>query len=174
MTSRGAAFVAMLAALPSERARLRAGLPELAGLFRDLIRAAVPPNPQFERERIIVQTHCPRELVFLLGSLSEGENEAALLLELVDSVTMAEPASPVGHMVDEAWYYLRTSIDTQWRLDEGEPSAAAALAYLFVVLTERLDGLQAGTGRAAVLSLREGPERAGLLRSLRDDFSYSP
>jgi hypothetical protein len=55
----------------------------------DVVRAAVPANPQFERERSIVQAHCPRELVLLLGFLNEGENEAELLLELIDSTAAA-------------------------------------------------------------------------------------
>ena len=38
---------------------------------------------------------------------------------------------------------LRTSIDAQWQLDDGEPSAPAALAYLFIVLAERLEDLRA-------------------------------
>jgi hypothetical protein len=143
MTGRAAALVATLAALRSESARLRAGLPELDALLR----AAVPANPQFERERIIVQARCPRELVFLLGYLNEGENEAALLLELIDSTAAAHPDEPVAHMVDEAWYYLRTSIDPQWQLDDSEPSAGAALGYLFAVLSRRLDQLREATPR---------------------------
>jgi hypothetical protein len=149
-------------------------LPELDALFRDLVRAAVPPNPQFERERIILQTRCPRELVFLLGLLSEGENEAALLLELIDSVNAAEPDAPVGHILDEAWYYLRTSIDAQWQLDDGEPSAAAALAYLFIVLAERLADLRAAARPAEAYRATAEPERAELLRSLREEFRFAP
>jgi anti-sigma factor RsiW len=174
MSGRAAAFLALLAALPSEAARLRAGVTELATLLRDLVRAAVPPNPQFERERIIAQARSPRELVFLLGLLSEGENEAALLLELIDSVIAAQPGEPIEHMLDEAWYYLRTSIDAHWQLDEGEPSAAAALAYLFVVLTERLDGLRAAAPEPGASGYGEDPERAVFLRELRDDFTSRP
>jgi hypothetical protein len=146
MTGRAAAFVATLAALRSESARLRAGLPELDALLRDVVRAAVPANPQFERERSIVQAHCPRELVLPLGFLNEGENEAELLLELIDSTAAAHPDEPVAHMIDEACY-LRTSIDPQWQLDDGEPSAGAALAYLFAVLDKRLDRLREATPR---------------------------
>lgn len=171
MTAGAAAFVGTLASLASEPERLRTGLPRLAALLRDLLRAALPANPQFERERIIAQAPNPRELVFLLGLLSEGENEAALLLDLVDSVNAAEPGAPVGHMIDEAWYYLRTSIDSQWQLDDGEPSAGAALAYLYAVLSERLDRLRAAPPSAAEAhNTSEEPDRVGLLRSLRDEF----
>jgi hypothetical protein len=166
MTGRAAAFVAMLAAQMSEAERLRTGLPKLNELFRDLVRAAVPPNPQFERERIIVHLPCPRELVFLLGLLSEGENEAALLLELI----AADAAAPIGQMLDEAWYYLRTSIDAAWQLDDGEPSAAAALADLFAVLSERLETLRDATHPAGASCPNEQPGRAELLRSLRADL----
>jgi len=170
MTGRAAAFLARLAAQTSEAARLRAGLPELDELFRDLVRAAAPPNPQFERERIIVRLPCPRELVFLLGLLSEGENEAALLLELIASVSAVDAAAPIEHMLDEAWYYLRTSIDAAWQLDDGEPSAAAALAYIFAVLCERLEALR---GAIPPAGAAEEPGRVALLRSLRADLRFA-
>lgn len=170
MTARSAGFVARITTLSDQRARLHAGLPELHELYRDCVRAAAPPNPQFERERIIAQAPNPRELVFLFGLLNEGENEAALLLELVDAVYTADPQAPVAHIADEAWYYLRTSIDAHWQHDAGEPSLAAALAYLFSVLDDRWDALSSRTP-----SLPEPDEtsvyaRTMLLRALRDDL----
>ncbi len=162
-------FAAQLAALPSPSARLQWGLPELDALYRELIRAAVPANPQFERERIIAQAPYPRELVFLLGLLSEGENEAALLLELIARANAAQPGEPLGHLLDEAWYYLRTSIDTGWQLDDGEPSASAALAYLAGVLSQRLERLRASIPPPA-LAARQESGQADLLRSLRAEF----
>ncbi len=173
MTSRAAAFTAMLAALPGEHERLRAGLPQLETLYRDLVRAAAPANPQFERERIIAQAGNPRELVFLFGLLSEGENEAALLLELVDAVLAAEPRSPVAHLADEAWYYLRTSIDADWQLDAGAPSLGAALAYLFAVLTRRLEQLRLAPPPVTLTASGE-PEAARLLCALRDELAAGP
>jgi hypothetical protein len=169
VTSRSAEFVTLLATLPSERARLNAGLPELQALYRDCIRRAAPPNPQFERERIIAQAPNPRELAFLFGLLNEGENEAALLLELVDSVHAADPRAPVEHIADEAWYYLRTSIDPEWQLDTAGPSLAAALAYLFIVLDQRRDAL-AALPVPAEPERDDAPARTGLLRSLRDEL----
>jgi hypothetical protein len=167
---RDAAFAMTLAALPTEGGRLRAGLPELHALYRDLLRAAAPPNPQFERERIIAQASNPRELVFLFGLLSEGENEAALLLDLTAAVLGAEPHAPVAHLADEAWYYLRTSIDVNWQLDEGAPSLGAALAYLFIVLSERLESRRRAPPPAPFAGSAEAG-RAALLRSLREQFA---
>ncbi len=143
------------------------GVAALDALYRDLIRAYAPPNPQYERERIIAQAHAPRELAFVLGLLSEGENEAALLLELTAAVLRDNPQTNVEHLVDEAWYYLRTSIDDRWQLDDGLPSAGAALTYLELILSERRDRLRAAE-REQPLAAREAPERAAQLRSLRD------
>ena len=170
MSGRAATFVAKIALLPAEHARLRAGVTELEALYRDLIRAAAPPNPQFERERIIAQAPHPRELVFVFGLTSEGENEAGLLLELIASVVAAEPGAPIAHIADEAWYYLRTSIDPEWQLDDGSPSLSAALAYLYSVLCERLERL-VQVPPAAPLGLADPRKNAALLRSLRDDFT---
>ena len=169
MNGRAADLLATLAALPDERARLRAGVPALNELFRDVVRAAAPPNPQYERERIIAQAPVPRELVFLFGLLSEGENETALLLELVNGMYAADPRAVGDHVADEAWYYLRTSIDAQWQLDTGAPNLTAALAYLEIVLCQRLDRLRAHP--PAPVDLEGEPASAALLRSLRDDFT---
>jgi hypothetical protein len=170
VTGRAAAFIERLGAPADEHARLRAGLPELHALYRDLVRAAAPPNRQYERERIIAQAADPRELVFLFGLLSEGENEAALLLDLIDTVAAADPQAQTDHILDEAWYYLRTSIDAGWQLDDGAPSAAAALAYLYSVLNDRLDDLRRSPPAPPPA---ESPPVGGeaLLRSLRSTFS---
>jgi len=168
VTPTAATVVADIAAHSNDADRLRAGLPRLHELFRDLIRAAVPPNPQFERERIIVDAANPRELVFLLGLLSEGENEAALVLELAAETTRAEPTAPIAHLIDEAWYYLRTSIDEGWQLDDGDPCAGAALAYLLVVLGERRDAALRRPPPVPVAVPASG--REALLKSLRERF----
>jgi hypothetical protein len=170
MIGSAAALRAKLAAPQPEIARVTAGIGCLHDLYRELIRAYAPPNPQFERERIIAQAANPRQFVFVLGLLSEGENEAALLLDLMCAVETAEPGSPIDHLVDEAWYYLRTSIDETWQLDDGPPSASAALVYLFSVLSERLTTLRS-LPPTAPLAAAQAPERTALLRSLRDEFS---
>ncbi len=169
MTERAAAFAATLAALPDERARLAAGLPQLDALYRDLVRAAAPPNPQFERERIIAGALNPRELAFVFGALNEGENETALLLGLVAERYAADPDAPVAHLADEAWYYVRTSIDSDWQLDAGAPSLIAALVYLYAVLCERLTELAQRPPAAPIAE--SGPNgHADLLQTLRERF----
>lgn len=170
MTRRATAFIALLGAQADERARLRAGLPELHELYRDIVRAAAPPNRQYERERIIAQAANPRELVFLFGLLSEGENETALLLDLIDTVAAADPQAVTDHILDEAWYYLRTSIDPAWQLDDAAPSGAAALAYLYSVLSDRLDDLRQSPP-APLRAQRPPVDAEALLRSLRSNLS---
>ena len=121
--------------------QLRSGCEALEGLYAELIRAYVPDNPQFEVDRIIGDLPVKREIVFVLGLFSEGENEAALLLALANDALTHDPWTDVAHLIDEAWYYLRTSIDPAWQLDDGVPSAPAALAYLIEILQQRRDQL---------------------------------
>jgi hypothetical protein len=163
-------FRAQIVALQPDIARVTAGIAGLYDLYRDLIRAYAPPNVQFERERIIAQASNPREIVFVLGLLSEGENEAALLLDLMCATAAADPGAPIEHLVDEAWYYLRTSIDETWQLDDGAPCAGAALVYLFGVLNERLAMLRA-LPPAVALAGRHTLGHAQLLRLLRAEFT---
>jgi hypothetical protein len=107
-----------------------------------------------------------RDLLYALGVLNEGENEAALIAGLLFERLAADPAAEVAHLVREAWYYLRTSIDPAWQFDDGAPSLPALLAYLDTVLAER-------TATARATPKRERPddvpaaERAALLRRLR-------
>jgi hypothetical protein len=151
-------------------AELCARIGELHAGYRDLLRAYAPPNPAYERERIIAQLANPRELIFVLGLLSEGENEAALLLDLICTVVAADPGAPTAHLADEAWYYLRTSIDPAWQLDPEPPSMSAALQYLLMILRERLARLRAEPAPSALADdVIDG--RAELLRALRADTS---
>jgi hypothetical protein len=125
-----------------EAAILAHGLARLEGIYADGIRAFLPRNPQFERERIIAELCNKREIAFACGLLNEGENEAALILELIARVRERDPAAPVGHMIDEMGYYLRTSIDPGWQLAERPPSATAAVAYLAAALDRRVSELR--------------------------------
>lgn len=168
MNGRSGALERLLLTEPDDYVRLHLGLRELRELYLDLVRAFVPPNPQFERERIIASLPQPREVCFVFGLLSEGENEAALLLELVDAERRADPEAPVDHLEDEAWYYLRTSIDTAWQLDDDPPSALAALVYLHIVLAERLEELRASSRPS--LAAEGDAERRPLLEALRASF----
>ncbi|MGH7757403.1 MAG: hypothetical protein ACREM8_14120 [Vulcanimicrobiaceae bacterium] len=148
---------------------IRAGIAELETLYADLIRAYVPPNPQFEVERIITALPNRREIVFMLGLLNEGENEAALLLDLVDRTLTADPNAVTAHILDEAWYYLRTSIDPQWQPDDRPASARAAILYLLAILRERRDRL--GRLPARPLLANADPGHRALLEGLRADLN---
>lgn len=164
-------LVAFLGEEPELARQLQIGCGALEMLYTDLIRAYVPQNPQFEVERIINDLPRKREIVFVMGLLSEGENEAALLLALSNDVLAASPESDVSHLIDEAWYYLRTSIDPGWQIEDGAPSAPAALAYLAELLRERL-ALLASLPPRTLPSYEDGA-RAERLRALRSAFNPS-
>lgn len=145
---------------------LETGLARLDRLYREAIGTFAPPNPAFERDRIIGALATPRELAFVLGFLAEGENEAALLLELMREMRRDCPEQSVAHILDEAWYYLRTSIDATWQLDGGEPSVAAALAYLITMLERRIARLRT-VRRAPPLADDLDPGARAVLERLR-------
>jgi hypothetical protein len=117
-------------------------LARLEEIYADGIRAFLPENSLFERERIIAEVSNKREIAFVCGLLNEGENEAALILELIARARERDPAAPVEHMVEEMAYYLRTSIDPAWQLAARPPSATAAVAYLRAVLEARVSRLR--------------------------------
>lgn len=149
MTRSGTGFASKLNAAPSEAARLTLGLSELDGLYTDLIRAFLPENREFERERIILALPRKREIAYMFGLLNEGENEAALLLELVAETIADDPMAQTEHLLEEMSYYLRTSIDREWQL-EHPASASAALAYLLATLDERLKRIRTLPERPAI------------------------
>jgi hypothetical protein len=120
------------------RELLTTGLERLDALYLAAIRAFAPPNPAFERDRIITELAKKRELAYVCGVLSEGENEAALIFEVIRDVLDTEPRASIEHLLDEARYYLRTSIDPLWQLDAQTPSLANAFAYLETVLARRI------------------------------------
>jgi hypothetical protein len=130
---------------------LEAVLPEPAALiFAD-------PPPAYQGKR---------DLLYALGVLNEGENEAALIAGLLFERITVDPAADVAHLVREAWYYLRTSIDPAWQFDDGAPSLAALLSYLDTVLAERAATARA-TPKPAAPDDVPAVERAALLRRLR-------
>ena len=112
-------------------------LAALEGAF-DAALAVVIPNPV-----ALVFSDLPlgyqgkRDLVFAMGLLNEGENECALIAGFIHDRLAADPQADVAHLLREAWYYLRTSIDATWQFDDGEPALPAALAYLTQALRER-------------------------------------
>ena len=135
------------------------------------IGARLSKSPLFEVERIIETLPVKREIIFVMGLLSEGENEAALLLSLANDVLSAADDADVAHIIDEAWYYLRISIDPGWQLDDDPPSAPAALAYLAETLQDRLAQLASLPPRAIFAA--EDAARIDRLRALRNAFGPS-
>jgi hypothetical protein len=135
------------------------------------IGARLSKSPLFEVERIIETLPVKREIVFVMGLLTEGENEAALLLALANDVLAATVDADVAHLIDEAWYYLRTSIDPAWQLDDEGPSAPAALAYLGETLQGRLAQLASLPPRT--LHPVQDAAPAERLRALRTTFAPS-
>jgi len=142
VTPRARALAESLAEPSSEAERIARGLAALESLYLELISASLPENPQFERDRILRVLPRKRELVYVFGLLSEGENEAALILELIGETLARDAQEATDHLLDEMSYYLRTSIDPEWQLDRSA-SAGAALIYLFAQLDERLQQIHA-------------------------------
>jgi hypothetical protein len=142
-------------------------LADLEARFDEALAAALPTPAALIFTDLPLAYQGKRDLLYALGLLDEGENEAALIAGLLFDRLRAAPDAEVAHLMREAWYYLRTSIDPAWQFDDGAPSLPALLAYLDRVLEER-----AATARA--LPRRGAPddvpaaERAALLRRLRD------
>jgi hypothetical protein len=141
-------------------------LADLEARFDEALAAALPAPAALIFTDLPLAYQGKRDLLYALGLLNEGENEAALIAGLLFERLRAAPQAGVEHLMREAWYYLRTSIDPSWQFDDGAPSLPALLAYLDRVLDER-----AATARA--LPRRDEPdgvppaERAALLRRLR-------
>jgi hypothetical protein len=117
---------------------LRAALDRLEAIFDDALEVAMP-NPvalRFSDLRLGYQGK--RDLVFALDLLLEGENEAALIAGIARDALEREPDFDVAHLIREAWYYLRTSIDPAWQFDESPPDFDPALSYIGHVLRERI------------------------------------
>jgi len=117
------------------------GLDELDGLFAAALSAAVPNPAALTFSELPLGYHGLRDLLFALGVLNEGENEAALIVGLTRERLRHAPDAEIGHLANEAWYYLRTSIDPTWQLDPEPPSIPAIIAYLATVLRERIAAL---------------------------------
>jgi hypothetical protein len=140
-------------------------LAQLERLFDDALERVLP-NPvalRFTDLRLGYQGK--RDLVFGLGLLDEGENEAALIAGLAHTASGRDPAADLTHLLREAWYYLRTSIDPQWQFDETPPSFGPALRYIGALLQQRVaahiappalssDAPDAITRRALLAALR--------------------
>ncbi len=147
-------------------AELTRELGELERLFDDALAAALPNPAALIFSDLPLAYQGRRDLVFALGLLNEGENEAALIAGFVHERLHLDPHAEVDHLVREAWYYLRTSIDPTWQFDDGAPSLRAICAYLAIVLGERT-AVARVTPRAEVEDTVPAAERAALLRRLR-------
>ena len=111
------------------------GLAELDTLFAAALAAAVPNPAALTFSEMVLDFNAMRDLLFALGILSEGENEAALIVALARARLRHAPEADIAHLATEAWYYLRTSIDPTWQFDDAPPSLMAAIAYLIQVLS---------------------------------------
>jgi hypothetical protein len=147
-------------------AAVEGGLEELERRFEAALDAALPNPVALIFSDLPLAYQGKRDLVFALDLLNEGENECALIAGFVRDRLRAASGADVAHLIREAWYYLRTSIDATWQFDAGEPSLPAALAYLAQVLRERTDAVRPAP-RPANLDAARGAERAALLRRLR-------
>lgn len=145
-------------------------LDDLERRFDEALDATLPTPAALIFSELPLAYQGKRDLLYALGVLDEGENEAALIAGLCHARLQAAPDAGIEHLVREAWYYLRTSIDPGWQIDDGPPSLPAVLAYLDTVLAER-------TASARATPLRTTPddvpaaERAALLRGLRAETS---
>jgi hypothetical protein len=155
------ALAAQLAASSSAAERIALGLAALESLYVELISALLPENPQFERDRIIRALPRKREIVYVLGVLNEGENEAALILELIGETLARDSEAPTDHLLDEMSYYLRTSVEPAWQL-ERSVCADSALVYLFAQLDLRLHQIRASP-RQRMLEFERNHEQLAAL-----------
>lgn len=142
------------------------GLAELDTLFAAALSAAVPNPAALTFSEMGLDFHAMRDLLFALGILNEGENEAALIVGLTRARLRHAPEADVAHLATEAWYYLRTSIDPTWQLGAGEPSIPAILAYLATIVRERIAALSA-TPPEPFTDPTPAKERRALLERLR-------
>jgi hypothetical protein len=152
----------MIAAVALERQ-----IEELDGIFSAALAAAVANPAALVFTDLPLDFNGKRDLLFAIGLLNEGENEAALIAGLAQAALRRTPGFDIAHLEREAWYYLRTSIDPAWQFDDGAASIPGALAYLAAVLRERI-ALLAAQPSAAFVDPAPSQARAALLRKLRD------
>jgi hypothetical protein len=113
-------------------------LAALERAFDDALAATIPNPVALIFSDLPLGYQGKRDLVFAMGLLNEGENECALIAGFIRDRLADDANADVTHMLREAWYYLRTSIDATWQFDDGEPSLPAAIAYLIQALDERI------------------------------------
>ncbi len=117
---------------------LAADLAALERIFDDALEIVLPNPAALRFTDLALGFQGKRDLVFALGVLNEGENEAALIASLASDALARDPAFDIAHLVREAWYYLRTSIDPAWQFDATPASFTSSLAYIGAVVRERI------------------------------------
>jgi hypothetical protein len=146
-------------------AALAGELAALERIFDDALEVAMPNPVALRFTDLDLGFQGKRDLIFGLGLLEEGENEAALIAGLAHASLGRDPAFALDHLLREAWYYLRTSIDPAWQFDDPPDSFGPALAYIGTLVELRVAAL---TPPATLPSdAPEAGERRALLHSLR-------
>jgi hypothetical protein len=140
-------------------------LAALERIFDDALEAAMPNPVALRFTDLDLGYQGKRDLVFGLALLEEGENEAALIAGLAHDALARDPAFDVAHLLREAWYYLRTSIDPQWQFDDPPDSFGPALAYIGALLRQRVAALLPPA--ALPSDIPNADERRALLERLR-------
>jgi hypothetical protein len=140
-------------------------LAALERIFDDALEAAMPNPVALRFTDLDLGFQGKRDLVFGLALLEEGENEAALIAGLAQDALARNPTFEIAHLLREAWYYLRTSIDPQWQFDDPPGSFGPALAYIGTLVGRRVAAL---TPPATLPSdAPDAAERRALLERLR-------
>jgi hypothetical protein len=109
----------------------------LERIFDDALERVMPNPVALRFTDIRLDYQAKRDLVFALALLEEGENEAALIAGLAADAIANDPAFDATHLIREAWYYLRTSIDPTWQFDDPPATFGPALAYIGTLLEQR-------------------------------------
>jgi hypothetical protein len=137
----------------------------LERLFDDALDAVLPNPAALRFTDLPLGFQGKRDLVFALALLEEGENEAALIAGLAHAAIVRDPQFDAAHLVREAWYYLRTSIDPNWQFDDTPATFGPALAYIGTLLEVRV----ANCARTAIAPCNEpdAETRRALLGVLR-------
>jgi len=113
-------------------------LADLEAIFDDALEAVMPNPVALRFTDLPLAYQGKRDLVFALALMEEGENEAALIAGLAHDALARDPSFDAAHLLREAWYYLRTSIDPAWQFDDPPATFGPALAYVGALVKLRV------------------------------------